>query len=374
MVTLLGFFFIIGNVGLLEFMDPDLTGPKEQWVYYSYAFGVWAYSTMDNIDGKQARRTGTSSGLGELFDHGIDSLNCTLASLLEASAMGLGATQVGAFTALIPTLPMFFSTWETYHTHTLYLGYFNGPTEGLILASTIMIVSGSYGPEIWRTPLAGLVGFDNVLGEINALDIWVPLLLGSFFVAHLPSCIYNVVLARRAKKLSVFTPFLEWTPIAIFVGSLIAWLGSPHSHLLSDNHLALLCVTLSFVFGRMTTKIILAHLTRQPFPYWTGLLLPLIGGAVLVNLPYMGYEPISAEIENYYLWMYCAVAVVVYFRWAYLVINAICDYLGIQCLTIPEDKWRALKQEQKMTKSGERKMNGVAKKTRTRARGKGKRS
>ena len=26
------------------------------------------YSTMDNIDGKQARRTGTSSGLGELFE------------------------------------------------------------------------------------------------------------------------------------------------------------------------------------------------------------------------------------------------------------------------------------------------------------------
>lgn len=26
------------------------------------------YSTMDNIDGKQARRTGTSSPLGELFE------------------------------------------------------------------------------------------------------------------------------------------------------------------------------------------------------------------------------------------------------------------------------------------------------------------
>lgn len=26
------------------------------------------YSTMDNIDGKQARRTGQSSGLGELFE------------------------------------------------------------------------------------------------------------------------------------------------------------------------------------------------------------------------------------------------------------------------------------------------------------------
>lgn len=27
------------------------------------------YSTMDNVDGKQARRTGTSSPLGELFEY-----------------------------------------------------------------------------------------------------------------------------------------------------------------------------------------------------------------------------------------------------------------------------------------------------------------
>ena len=60
--------------------------------------------------------------------HGIDSLNCTLTSLLETAAVGYGSGKIGAFTALIPVLPMFFSTWETYHTHTLYLGYFNGPT------------------------------------------------------------------------------------------------------------------------------------------------------------------------------------------------------------------------------------------------------
>lgn len=28
----------------------------------------YRYSTMDNVDGKQARRTGQSSGLGELFE------------------------------------------------------------------------------------------------------------------------------------------------------------------------------------------------------------------------------------------------------------------------------------------------------------------
>ena len=42
--------------------------------------------------------------------------------------MGLGASNTAAFTCLIPTVPMFFSTWETYHTHVLYLGYINGPT------------------------------------------------------------------------------------------------------------------------------------------------------------------------------------------------------------------------------------------------------
>lgn len=90
MVTLLGFFFIIGNVLLIEIYMPDLVGPVRiifrlgiflglyakifvafkgpSWVYYSFALGMWMYSTLDNVDGKQARRTGTSSGLGELFE------------------------------------------------------------------------------------------------------------------------------------------------------------------------------------------------------------------------------------------------------------------------------------------------------------------
>lgn len=345
MVTLIGFFFVIGNVALQQLMDPSLSGPQYAWVSYSYAFGVWAYSTMDNIDGKQARRTGTSSGLGELFDHGIDSLNCTLASLLETSAMGLGATKLGALTALIPCLPMFFSTWETYHTHTLYLGYFNGPTEGLLIASLIMLASGFYGPQIWHEPMANVLGNEAMLGTLSVKDIWAPLLLVAFLVAHLPSCVLNVVAARHEKNLPVAPVFLEWTPMLLFCGSLVAWIGSPYSTILTENHIALLCLTLSFVFGRMTTKTILAHLTRQPFPYWTSLLAPLVGGAVMVNLPYLGFQAVSPVVQLYYLWGYFFFAMVVYFRWAHVVCNAICSYLGINCLTIPDEKWKTLQRE-----------------------------
>ena len=193
--------------------------------------------------------------------------------------------------------------------------------------------------------MADLFGYSSMLGSLSLKDIWAPLLLGSFFIAHLPSCIYNVAEARRTKHLSLAPTLLEWTPMIVFVSSCVAWLGSPYSALLRDNHLCLLCLTLSFVFGRMTTKTILAHLTRQPYPYWTVLLLPLMGGAVLVNLPYFGFDPVSATAEHVYLWAYFVFALVVYFRWAYLVVNAICDYLGITCLTIPEEKWKALQKQ-----------------------------
>lgn len=289
---------------------------------------------MDNIDGKQARRTQQSSGLGELFDHGIDSLNCTLASFCETSAVALGHTRTGAFTALIPCLPMFFSTWETYHTHTLYLGYINGPTEGLLIACSFMTVSGLYGPQVWHQPLAETIGHAEILGELAFIDFWVPMLFISFFAAHLPACIYNVVRARRAAGLPIAPIFLDWIPMLIYTGACCAWLGSPHSSLLSGEHLGLFCLTMSFVFGRMTTKIILAHLTRQPFPYWTVLLAPLVGGAVLGNLPLLGYEPVSEHTELLYLWAYFVFAAVVYFRWATLVISSICNYLDINCLTI----------------------------------------
>ncbi|KAI9773778.1 MAG: hypothetical protein M1835_006102 [Candelina submexicana] len=289
---------------------------------------------MDNIDGKQARRTGTSSGLGELFDHGIDSLNCTLASLLETAAMGLGTSNAGIFTALVPCLPMFFSTWETYHTHTLYLGYFNGPTEGLILACSIMIMSGYYGPQIWSDRLADLLGYPELFGEYSIRDIWVPVLLFSLFVAHLPFCIYNVARARKQRNLPLAPVFLEWTPMALYTFSIGAWLYSPYSTLMRNNRLVLFCLTMSFVFGRLTTKIILAHLTKQPFPYWTVMLIPLVGGAFLGNLPRFGLSAIDPFTELWYLRGYFVFAVVAYFRWAVLVINSICGYLGINCLTI----------------------------------------
>lgn len=45
---------------------------------------------FDNLDGKQARRTKTSSPLGLLFDHGCDATTTFMLSQSLGSYIGLG--------------------------------------------------------------------------------------------------------------------------------------------------------------------------------------------------------------------------------------------------------------------------------------------
>ena len=199
-----------------------------------------------------------------------------------------------------------------------------------------MIMTGYFGTGIWHQNITDFVGHPEIFGECSIADLWIPTIMFTFLVAHLPACVNNVVKARRANNLPIAPVFLEWAPIFAFTGWTTIWLYSPHSTLLRENRLMLYCLTMSFVFGRMTTKIILAHLTRQPFPYWTVMLLPMAGGAVLGNMPRLGLPAVTAEIELWYLRAYFVFALIAYFRWAILVINSICAYLQINCLTITE--------------------------------------
>ena len=213
----------------------------------------------------------------------------------------------------------------------------------------MMALSGLYGPEIWAHSLTSVIpALSPFLSPKTSLrDVWWQLILAMFTAIHLPACIYNVYVARKAKNLPLLPTLLEWFPMFVYTGACCAWLGSPYSTILGENHLVLFCLTMSLVFGRMTTKIILAHLTRQPFPYWTVMLVPLLGGTFLGNLPIIGLPPVPESVELWYLRGYFGFALIAYSRWAVLVISSICDYLGINCLTIPADKRKSLQESRK---------------------------
>lgn len=71
LITVLGLLPSVIMTAVAATYAPTLDGTTPPaWVCYATAAAVFFYSTMDNMDGKQARRTGSSSPLGTLFDHG----------------------------------------------------------------------------------------------------------------------------------------------------------------------------------------------------------------------------------------------------------------------------------------------------------------
>ena len=58
LITLLGLICILINIVTIQVLVPDFIGPGPAWMYWSFVIGLWIYSTLDNVDGKQARRTG----------------------------------------------------------------------------------------------------------------------------------------------------------------------------------------------------------------------------------------------------------------------------------------------------------------------------
>jgi hypothetical protein len=74
-ITLLGLMCQVVTLGVLVQYCPTLTEPAPAWTAALAGAALFTYSTLDNMDGKQARRTGSSSPLGLLFDHGCDGLN-----------------------------------------------------------------------------------------------------------------------------------------------------------------------------------------------------------------------------------------------------------------------------------------------------------
>jgi ethanolaminephosphotransferase len=283
---------------------------------------MWLYSTFDNVDGKQARRTNSSSPLGELFDHVCDALNCSVGAIVQVAAMGLGVDTWHSL--IIPFLSIFafyLSTWEEYHTGTLFLGYINGPTEGLIISCCTMIISGIYGPGLWKSALS---------------------------VAHMPPCFWSVAKASRKKGYSILSAYLQVSVIVVYFAAVFIWLLSPFS-ISRKQHYIVFILTIGVVFGMIAGNIILAQLVKGPFPYYTILMLPLLVGSFLFGVfPFfLGVSPgqpnhSAATFETLYLYAYCASSFGIFFYWSDRVIFEFCNFLGIRCFSIVPPKDRSL--------------------------------
>ena len=90
LVTLAGLFPNFLAILAVLYYDTSMAEALPLWVNVFAAFSIFMYQTMDAVDGKQARRTGSSSPLGQLFDHGCDALTTTFVLLLTLQAARCG--------------------------------------------------------------------------------------------------------------------------------------------------------------------------------------------------------------------------------------------------------------------------------------------
>ncbi|POM66106.1 CDP-alcohol phosphatidyltransferase [Phytophthora palmivora] len=260
---------ILSHVIMLWY-SPNMVEEAPRWVYANAGVSLLFYQILDVADGKQARKTGNSSPLGLLFDHGCDALNVVVSACTFASTIMLGPTYWSLLIFLAPAMVFFMATWEEYYTGTLALPIINGPNEGLFIMYSIYIGTAIVGPTI--------VAIRSM--ESKAKD--------------------------GAAALFGITPF-----IALVCLSALWVLWSP-SDVFTD-HPRLLIWTVGFVFTKMVMHMMLSHMCEEP--YWllrkTFLIQLVVSFLLVAGIVPLGHE--SSVVELFFVISLAAYAHMIYF-------------------------------------------------------------
>ncbi|QRV95129.1 CDP-alcohol phosphatidyltransferase [Ceratobasidium sp. AG-Ba] len=374
-ITFLGLCLVLSNFATLLYYDPTFLSEKggaegpPQWIYFTWAAGLFWYQAFDAIDGKQARRTGMAGPLGQMFDHGCDAINTTLEVILCCRALNLGRSW-WPISSQIATLANFYlTTWEEFHTGTLYLGVFSGPVEGIIMIVVLYIITGFYGTHFWDQPLAHFLPsfLHSLVGETPLNEAFM--IFGAFgLIFNIVSSYMNVRVACREKKIPSVTPLVRLLPFVLSTGLHLAWIAAPltpSEHLTTqpitpadstvNSHKGfttvqvvegkdLLLHSAAFVpflcmwglqFAHQVGRMILAHVTGQPFPM---LDVGWVWAAVAVvdawSWKLFGRAPILHADPMKFILISLAASFLAYARFCTAVINDITNFLGIACFTV----------------------------------------
>ncbi|KAJ1565790.1 hypothetical protein HK405_011599, partial [Cladochytrium tenue] len=296
-ITLAGFLCVVVNVAALVYYSPSIDAPVPDWLYLSFALGMFAYQTLDAIDGKQARSTGMSGPLGELFDHGCDALNTGIASFLGLNTLCIWQSPFACL-CVFPTLVNFYvNTWEEYHTGTLFLSQFSGPIEGMFVLIIAMVVRFACGPDMFTRPLKDLVPLEvaRFLGGKAATVLEYPpsiLVFASGILMIVLNGIgssINVAKAVRARGKSMFTPFLGLLPVFGTSLGLTVWLAI--SPTIASVHLLPFILLATFLLGHQVFQIILAHVAKRPYPYTSWPTLIVLAAGIAVSSAMHSWDP-----------------------------------------------------------------------------------
>ncbi|KAM6153255.1 cholinephosphotransferase 1 [Erethizon dorsatum] len=255
-ITLLGLALNLATTLVLVAFCPTATEEAPAWAYLLCALGLFTYQSLDAVDGKQARRTNSCSPLGELFDHGCDSLSSVLMAVGACIAVRLGTHPDWLFFCSFIGMFLFYCAhWQTYVSGMLRFGKVD-VTEIQVALVIVFILSTFGGAAMWDYTIPVLeirLKIFPVLGVVG----------GAVFSC---SNYFHVILHGGVGKngstiagTSVLSPGLHIGLIII----LAIMIYKKSATNLFEKHPCLYTLMFGCVFAKVAQKVVIAHMTKS---------------------------------------------------------------------------------------------------------------
>ncbi|XP_074643316.1 ethanolaminephosphotransferase 1-like isoform X2 [Tubulanus polymorphus] len=292
-MTFSGFLLIILNYFVLTYFDLHFYAstdavpyypPIMPWVWLMCSINNFIAHTLDGCDGKQARRTGSSTPLGELFDHGLDSWVVSFLPVIMMSPFGRGIWGGDALLFVYLTMSccvtFFMSHWEKYLTGVLFLPWGYDISQYTLSIFFVYLYFNGYKSIKFRVPYL----------EMTFADVSVLLMLGGCFALSLPMSIWNIYRSYVDKtgKMRSFSEAIRPGVSAItFFAMILLW-----SHLspsgIVDKQPRLMMWVIGTGFSNICCYLIVNQMsnTRSILFHW--ILVPLV-----IMVPLVIFTPLA---------------------------------------------------------------------------------
>lgn len=167
-----------------------------------YGLFYFIYRMLDEMDGKQARKTGNASPLGLLFDHGCDAFSIGFVIMTTSKIMGVDDSNFNFFYIFGGVALFYFTTLEEYYVGGLHLKPGNGVTDGSLPVILGMIVLGFTGNEVTQIEI--------IKGNVNtkAVNIAIFACMG-LYICTLLANFYNILTRPKDSQIGEPVKFKE---------------------------------------------------------------------------------------------------------------------------------------------------------------------
>ncbi|KAL1455147.1 hypothetical protein WDU94_009262 [Cyamophila willieti] len=333
LITFVGFLFTVLSFVLLSIFDynyyasslthPDYP-PLPKWIFTLVGIYIFLAYTLDGIDGKQARRTGTAGPVGELFDHGLDSWTAMFVPALLYSIFGRSDFSVSPLRMYLICWNVFIafyaSHWEKYNTGVLYLPW--SYDLSMIGTTIVFLFTGVYGFEFWKVYLYGEV----TLGILLELTFYV-----SSFVSNLPVVIYNVYHSYQTgtgKNRPLLEALRPLFPLFSFIVLSFYWVKTSPNDVMTLDPRAVFIST-GTIFSNICCRLIVAQMSNTRCDAFNWLL--VAQGVTIVLSSFFVDMPVA---ELCLLYLFGLVAVLAHVHYGACVVRQMCKHFKIKVFKI----------------------------------------